>query len=676
MADIKRLWRIYPQNSALKQRLSEALGVSPALAQVLINRGLTDKDEARAFLQGGQECLLDPWLLKDMAKAVSKIEQAIAKGKQITIYGDYDVDGVTASALLYMFLQRLGAQVNYYIPERQSEGYGLNFQALESLLRSGTGLLITVDCGISAIEEIDYFRQKMDIIITDHHQPPPQLPPAYAILNPKQPGCAYPNKELAGVGVAFKLCQALWNKRHPGRAPFTEYMDLVAVGTIADIVPLLGENRIIAKLGLAQLENTSNIGLKALLQVSGLEKRKLSAGHIGFVLAPRLNAAGRISHAITGVELLTTADPQRALKLAEVLNQENQERQAVEREILMAAEQIITARQMENAKVLVLAGENWHPGVIGIVASRLVEKYYRPVVMISIRDGIGKGSCRSIPKFDMYQALSHCRDLLLQFGGHHQAAGLSILPENIPLLEQRLAAYADVTLTPEDYCPVLNIDAVVAMQEIDMAFLEQLASLEPHGVGNPEPVFLCQDLVLTGIRPVGSQGQHLKLRVKSHDRVSDVIGWNMGDYIDRLHCNCHIDLAFKPDINEWGGLQTIQLTAQDLRETFPVSSGMPDREMLARLYLTLKRLIAPEKSIEITHTQLCDYLRRWFQVTVAAGTVRLALKILAELGLITLSGGENGITIRLNRQPEKKLDLNCSPTYVAIMQKTCWQQEE
>jgi single-stranded-DNA-specific exonuclease len=565
MARPGKIWRVVPACTELAARLAHSLGVSPVVAQVLVNRGIGDEAEARRFLHGGREVLPDPSLMLGMERAVDRIGAALKAGEKITIYGDYDVDGVTATALLYRVFERLGGAVDYYIPERQNEGYGLNAAALESLYRSGTRLIVTVDCGISAADEVAALAGRMDIIVTDHHQPPDALPPAHAVLNPKQNGCSYPEKNLAGVGVAFKLCQALWRHYKKDDAELFDYLDLVAVGTIADIVPLTGENRVLVKLGLARLTVTDNIGLQAIMKAAGLPAERIDTGRVGFGIAPRLNAAGRLSHAAAGVELLITGDSDRAAELAAELDAENSRRQAVEKELLAAAEGMLAGTDPGAQKVLVLAGEDWHPGVIGIVASRLLDRYYRPVVMISVRDGVGKGSCRSIPGFDIYRALEQCADLLIQFGGHQYAAGLTVEAAKIDMLRDRLSAIAAATLTVDDYQPVLNIDTRVALTEIDAALLQQLAALAPHGAGNPSPVFVCEELAVTGVRPVGQEGRHLKLRVRRERVNGDVIGWDLGGLAARLDGDATIDLAFVPEFNEWQGQRTIQLKAHDVR---------------------------------------------------------------------------------------------------------------
>ncbi len=563
MARPEKKWRIVPAREDQAALLAQELGLSPVVAQVLLNRGIDDEAAATRFLHGGTETFPDPYLMVGMEQAVARIGDAIGAGQKITVYGDYDVDGVTATALLYRVLVRLGGTVDFYIPERQSEGYGLNAAALESLYRNGTRLVVTVDCGISAVAEVAALAGRIDVIVTDHHQPPEVLPPAYAILNPKQEGCSYPDKNLAGVGVAFKLCQALWRRLQGEGETFTAYLELVAVGTVADIVPLTGENRTFAKLGLACLASTENAGLLALMKEAGLAKDKLDAGRVGFVIAPRLNAAGRLRHASAGVELLITDDGDRAAELAAELEQENSRRQAVEKELLAAAEETLAGSDPSAEKVLVLAGEDWHPGVIGIVASRLLDRYYRPVVMISVRDGLGKGSCRSVPGFDIYRALEQCADLLVQFGGHRYAAGLTVEAANIEALRVRLNELAAAALA-DDFQPVLDIDSRVALAEIDAGLVEQLVSLAPYGMGNPCPIFSCEELAVTGVRPVGQDGRHLRLRVRRAGASGEVIGWDMGGLVDRLNGDAAIDLAFVPEFNDWQGQRHIQLRACDV----------------------------------------------------------------------------------------------------------------
>lgn len=563
MAKLPKTWRFFPVKPDLNEKIASSFVVSKLIAQLLINRGQIEDETVQDFLHGTADRLGDPGQLKDCDKAVRRIIKAIDSQKKIIIYGDYDVDGITATALMLKVLDQLGANIDYYIPDRQSEGYGLNAQALEQFIQAGTGLVISVDCGISAVEAVAQVNRRLDIIITDHHQPPAVLPDAAAIVNPKQQDCLYPEKNLAGVGVAFKVCQALWRKVK--NQELRDFFDIVAIGTIADIVPLVGENRILVKLGLKQLAATDNVGLQALIKICGLTPDQLNAGKIGYVVAPRLNAAGRLGQAAGGVELLLTADQSRAAELASQLDYSNAQRQLVEKEILAKAEEQLQDLDLAAAKVLVLAGDNWHSGVIGIVASRLVDRYYRPTIIIGVQDGIGKGSGRSIAGFDLYQALAKCGDVLIQYGGHRQAAGLSIAAADIDKLRSRLNNIAAELLSEADYIPVLNIDAEVGLEEINAGLVEELACLEPFGMGNPSPVFACKNVILSDLRTIGQEGRHLKFRVRRKNASGDGIAWEMGELTAQFQRNSVVDIAFQPEMNHWNGRSNIQLKTRDIR---------------------------------------------------------------------------------------------------------------
>ncbi|CQR74014.1 single-stranded-DNA-specific exonuclease RecJ [Sporomusa ovata] len=668
MAKLKKKWRLFPARHQLANELSQKLNISEYIAQALINRGITNEQAADEFLSAGAEHMADPYALKGMRTAVERIIQAVEIKEKITIYGDYDVDGITACATLYKTLTRLGAIVEFYIPDRQSEGYGLNPAALHNLINTGTKLVITVDCGISASKEIAAIGDQLAIIITDHHQPPAELPVAVAIINPKQPGCLYPEKNLAGVGVAFKLCQGLWQHVYGLETQFFDYLDIVAIGTVADIVPLTGENRVLVKLGLKQLQTTDNLGIEALLEVCGLRGKVIDSGSIGFVIAPRLNAVGRVSQAAAGVELLITKDANYAHELANLLDGENLTRQNIEKSILAKAEEQLDTVDVGAVKVLVLAGEEWHSGVIGIVASRLVDKYYKPVVMISIHDGVGKGSCRSIPAFDMYTALTACSDLLTQFGGHRQAAGLSIPLPNIPLLRERLNSLAAETLSADDYVPVLTIDSILPLEEINASFLEQLASLEPYGFGNPSPVFACHNIVMKEKRLIGQQNRHLKLKLK-HTAIKDVIAWNMAELSPILTCDKAIDLVFVPKFNEWQGHKNVQLIAHDVRQSpdsrtqAELNRIAPDRTCIAQVYLTLKEYNKLGQ-YNFSLQTIVNKISSNYNVVLSEHVLTMALTILAELHLLTKEPKEQDtFTIQLTPSPLKKLDLTNSPAF-------------
>lgn len=665
MAKQRKLWRLSATEPELKKRLAGHLRISGVIAQILINRGLRDERMASEFLYGDISSLHDPYLLKDMKQAVQRIQRAIEDKEKITVYGDYDVDGITATALVVRLLKRLGATVKYYIPDRQKEGYGLNVGALDSLYNEGTVLLITVDTGISAVDEVAAFKNKIDIIITDHHQPSDVLPEACAVINPKLADCIYPDKNLAGVGVAFKLCQALWSLLSTDETHIFEFLDLVAIGSIADIVPLLGENRILVKLGLYKLASTVNPGLRALLNSCTIEVP--DAGKVGFVIAPRLNAAGRIGQGTVGVELLLTEDNEYARDLAIYLEQQNTQRQAVEKEILAAAESLLEEYDLQSNKVIVLSGAEWHSGVIGIVASRLLDKYYRPVIIISEKDGIGKGSCRSIPGLDIYDALSQCSDILLKFGGHRLAAGLSISIDNIAELRNRLNIIAKEVLKDDDYLPVLQIDAMIPLREIDGAFLEQLACLAPHGMGNPRPIFASTNVIPESIKALGRDGQHLRLTVRQQHIRQNVISWGMGHMVDQFSKRPNIDLAFVPEFNEWQGRRSIQLCAQDIKLTNVTQNGnnrdiKNERAAVGQVYLALKALNG-QQEINCTSGQLASWILSAYGTEITDTGVDLAIQVLHELGLITREQCQDCYKISLLPVPATRLNIVQSTTF-------------
>lgn len=668
MTKMHKRWHCLADQSDLAEQLGIQLGISKIIAAILINRGITDLEDAKAFLYGEVECLENPFSLRDVEKAAQRIILALNSQEKITVYGDYDVDGITSTALLYRALCDLGATVEYYIPDRQSEGYGLNGDALKKIHGYGTTLLLTVDCGISAVDEIALLAKKMDIIITDHHRPPEVLPQAYAIVNPQQELCAYPNKNLAGVGVAYKLCQVLWKLLDRDAEALIQYLDLVAVGTVADIVPLLGENRVLVKMGMRLLPLTKNIGLQALIQECGLQQ-KIDAGQIGFVIGPRLNAAGRVGRADAGVELLITEDQSRAGELAAQLEEDNAQRQALERSILAEAENCLAGIDVEKEKVIVLAGENWHPGVIGIVASRIVDKYYRPAVIISKKDGIGKGSCRSISGFDLYAALQECQEVLLGFGGHRMAAGLTVSSENIGELRKRLNKIAARVLTDQDYIPELQIDSTVMLNEIDSAFLEQLTCLEPYGMGNPKPVFSCRGVILADRYQMGQDKQHLRCKVTQENRSNSVVGWNMGFLAEELPLNRLIDIAFHPEFNDWQGQRNIQLRAYDIRCSAAVQPEISDhwrdvvRLVIGQVYLVLKHYPRNKVGITATNKEILQEVRTKYKTLLSEKGINIALTVLQELELVEQYETDRIRTIKLLAPPTKKLDIACSTTF-------------
>jgi single-stranded-DNA-specific exonuclease len=538
------------------------LHLAVPLAQVLINRGYRDADKASQFLNPQLRQLGDPFDLPDMAKAVDRILAAIQNKERIVIYGDYDVDGVTASALLQRVLSAAGATVASFLPHRMDEGYGLTSDGLARCVKEHQPrLLIAVDCGTSSAKEIaDLTEHGIDTIVLDHHEPPEQLPECVALVNPKAAGRDDRATMLASVGVAFKLAHALLKRdRHLSeRIDLRDHLDLVAVGTVADLVPLVGENRILVKAGLERLPHTQKIGLRALMDVADVPDR-VTPYHIGFRIGPRLNAAGRLSDAMAALELMLTGDPARAKELADLLDGHNVERQRIEGR--MVDEAMAMAREQEQDRVLVLAKDGWHVGVIGIVASRVLQEFYKPTVVIGIEGGVGKGSCRSVPGFSIVRALRHCERLLERFGGHDMAAGLSVKSGNIDELRRSLNEFARNTLKEDDLHQRLKIDAVVTLDDLDADFFEQLAGLEPCGMENPTPVFAVEGVQLRGApRVVGKN--HLRFNVTDGDMTAQAIWWGRGDF--QLPQG-KFDVAFTPELNEYRGEENVQLKVRDVQ---------------------------------------------------------------------------------------------------------------
>lgn len=558
---MQKAWEIDSLDDKSCEVLCKALGISPVLAHLLIKRGAKSPEEARNFLSCDLLSLHDPFLFKDMEKTVGRIRSAVENKERILIYGDYDVDGLTATALLYTTLKRYGAHVVNYVPDRIKEGYGLNIEAVEKAYRGGAKLVIAVDCGVTAAEEVDSLKKHhIDCIIIDHHQPvKDRLPDAFAILDPLVPGCGYPYKHLASVGLVYKLTQALgWNKEGD--------LDLVALGTISDVAPITGENRILVKHGLRYLAETRRPGLRALMEVAGIgRKKEFYTETVGFILGPRLNASGRVSSSLNSLKLLLTDDRDEAKKLSEELDKNNRERQAMEAEILKEAiSKVEREVNFKEHKVIVLHGDKWHPGVIGIVASRIVEKFYRPTVLVAFNENIGKGSGRSIKNFHLFDALSKCKEHLIEFGGHEHAAGITISKENIDVFRERLNAVAHETLQPLDLIPRLEIDAWISLKEITKRFLKELELLEPFGVGNRKPVFAVKGLSLKA-KPKILNYNTLKIWVTDGELTYEAVGFKKALDYKLDPASSIFDLAFTPSINNWQGQELIQLQLKDLK---------------------------------------------------------------------------------------------------------------
>ena len=573
---MSKRWIFSPPNKSLQSEIASKLKISHLLAQVLINRGIIDITSAKNFLQPQIAALGDPSLLPDIEKASVRINEAVRRGEKIVIYGDYDVDGLSATALMYRCLKLVGAQVSYYIPERLEEGYGLNTDAIKKLKEGGADVILTVDCGINACREADVARSfGIDLIITDHHQPGQEIPNAFAVVNPKlkTSQCAF--KHFSGVGIAFKLAWAIGQHFSPQRKVSTEFKDfllsavgLVALGTIADVVPLLGENRILTKYGLSALQYTEIPGLRALLDIADLSNTNLDAFHVGYRLGPRLNAPGRVGNAGIVVEMLTTTCSERALEIANFLDSENKRRQDIQVDIMVSArKKVMNEINLDETTAIVLADQAWHPGIIGIIASKIVEEFNRPTVMIAIAEDIGHGSARSIPSFHILEALEYCKSKLLSVGGHAQAAGLKIHPDNIDEFRLMLNSTTAQRLSKTDLVPILNIDAEVTLSMLSKALVAELARLSPYGEGNPLPLFAAMNVKVVGQpRRIGSKGQHLSFYVKQGDVAIRAVAFGRGEQFERLKQNGKTcSLAFAVKINNWMDGENLELEVKDIK---------------------------------------------------------------------------------------------------------------
>lgn len=545
------------------------LQVHPLVLGILAARGYATPDEIRMFLSPALSDMLDPTLLSGMDMAVARLMTAHRSEDKICVYGDYDVDGITGTALLVSFLRATGFACSYFIPNRFDDGYGLNSASIEAIISLGAKLIVSVDCGITAVDEAALCRSRgVDLIIVDHHAPKEVMPDACAVLNPLQPGCRYPFKSLAGVGVAFNLLVALRSALRESGAfqvsampDLRKWLDLVALGTIADVVPLTGQNRIYAYQGLKQIAEPSRPGIQALKRVAGIREGSVSCGQVGFRLAPRLNAAGRMESAVPGVDLLMSESPDESLLIAEELDTANAERQAIERRIFGEAVALVeSGGEYPGRCSIVLASAEWHQGVIGIVASRLVERYHRPTILIALtEDGLGKGSGRSIPCFHLLDALADCSQHLLRFGGHRYAAGVGLKAADVPVFAEAFEAVAAGLLTESDLIPRLTIDAEVDPGEVTKELALELKRLEPFGMGNPEPLLMLRGMTVVERRVVGDG--HLRLRLTRDKHLLTAIAFNLAD----RETSGAIDIAFYPEMNEWNGSSSLQLRVKDLR---------------------------------------------------------------------------------------------------------------
>lgn len=570
------IWDCPPHDDAVSTRLAEALGVDRMLARLLWQRGLTEPEAAHRFLNPALDQLHDPLRLTDMARAVDRLLAAVARGERIAIHGDYDVDGLTSTVIVRRALELLGGDVGHFVPERIRDGYGLNLPAVERLHAEGVRVIVSVDCGIRSAEAARRAAELgLDLIITDHHEPDAELPDAYAVINPRRPDCPYPDKNLAGVGVALKLVQALCARTDRDRL-VPGFVKLAALGTLADVVPLTGENRVIARLGLEALSRGPHkAGLKALLEVSGLSGRRIDSYHVAFMIAPRLNAAGRMSTPDLAMRLLLASDDamlHEARALAQQLNQENERRQREERGIVAEARRLVDTDPAIGARsVLVVAGEGWHRGVIGIVASKLVDAYHRPAIVIAIEGDAAHGSCRSIPGFDMLGALEQCAGHLERFGGHRMAAGLTLDKGRIKGFRDAMATVGDDRLGPDDLRPRLRLDAPLGFRAIRQDLYDALGRLAPFGMGNPKPVFFATGATVTD-GPRRLKERHLSVGLRHEGVVLRGLYWRGVERESLIAASRDaLDVAFSVEQNTFNGTSSLELTLADVRAGTPTS---------------------------------------------------------------------------------------------------------
>ncbi len=670
-------------------KIAKNLNIHPIVAKLLYNRGYKDEGAIKTFIAMESEMLCNPFMLKDVEHGLKRIHSAIKHREKITVYGDYDVDGVTSVCTLYLYLKSKGADIDYYIPNRAGEGYGVSNAAIDQVKERGTKLIITVDTGITANEEVEYARsQNIDFVITDHHECHNELPKACAVINPHRPDCPYPFKELAGVGVVFKVISAYEEKycgktrRAAALSIFSEYADLVAIGTIADVMPIKSENRIIVSYGLKMIEGTNSPGLLALMDASGAKegqrnerhkkRSKITSGYIGYTIAPRINAAGRIRSAEIAVELFLSKDPNVAKEIADELCLANKERQNEENKIMKEAYEKIEKLDIENNPVIVLDADTWHHGVIGIVSSRITEKYSRPSILVSFEgnesetpspDDIGKGSGRSIKGLNLVDALCHCSDNLVKFGGHELAAGLSVTRAELDNFTKKINDYARQNLTADDMIPTLDADCLISFSDANITLAQQLQKLEPYGTGNPIPSFVMTGVYVNEISPV-SEGKHTRLVLS--DGVSTLTAMYFSNSPESLgiYNGDKIDVLFNLDINEWMGRKSVQLIVKDVRISGDDKSKrisledrfdeiwngahftkeedvLPSREDFVNVY----KFIAASSRIgntEFSHRELCIKLSQGYEASnIGYIKLKIIIKVFQELNILGIDEFEN-----------------------------------
>ncbi len=561
---MNKKWECYEVDESKVKELAQKYNINEILAKILVNKNLTKKQDIDLFINPTRKDFHDPFFMPDMEIAVERILKAIDNKEKIMIYGDYDADGITSITVLKSYLEERGLEVSSYIPNRINEGYGLNKKAIEKIYNDGYRLMITVDCGITGAEEIDYANSLgIETIITDHHEPAEEIPKAVAVVDAKRKDNKYPFNQLAGVGVVLKLIQAISIKLNLEEKEYLKYLDIVCIGTISDIVPLVDENRVIAKLGLKLVAQTRNIGLRALLDIIGF--KKIDSGAVSFGIAPRINACGRMGNEQLALDLFLCKDYELARKLAIKLNEYNVERQSIEKKIFDEAVEKIEQNEKDSS-CIIIGNEGWHHGIIGIVASKVTEMYFKPSILVCFEDAVGKGSGRSIPGFDLHEALMNCLDYLDKFGGHEMAVGVTLKQENFDKFKVELETYAK-KCEIDKIVPIINIDSEVSLKSVNIENVKSLSLLEPYGEANKMPIFLFKNLKINSIRAL-SDGKHLKLSLKDDGFMVDAIGFNMGQLSEEYLLDDKVDIVGNLDINSFNGNESVQIIIKDIRKSY------------------------------------------------------------------------------------------------------------
>ena len=560
---MQKNWNILESKNTVVSKLSKALNVSEIVAHLLVLRGITTFDEAKSFFRPEISHLNNPFLMKNMQKAVDRIQTVIASGEKVLVYGDYDVDGTTSVAMMYSFLKKKVREIEYYIPCRYDEGYGISLKGIDYAKKNNFTLIIALDCGIRAVNQVDYANEKgVDFIICDHHNPGKKIPKAVAILNPKQADCNYPYKELSGCGVGFKLIQAFSQQNNIDFSEIIEYLDLLTVSIGADIVPMTGENRVFAFYGLQQINKSPRVGLKALMETANKTK-EVTVTDLVFGVAPRINAAGRIDHARKAVEILVETDYSKAKLFADKIEENNTTRKDLDKSITKKALEMVDVKK----KSTVVYSENWHKGVVGIVASRLIETYYKPTIVLAEKDGMLTGSARSVHDFDLYSAIAKCEHLCEKFGGHKYAAGLSIKKDNLPQFIDAFEKSVIESISEDQLTPKINIDMVIDINNVDDKLYRIIKQFAPFGPKNLSPIFISKGVIDNGYgKQVGEDKTHLRINAKRNKGAIAGIGFGMGEYFEMIKDNQTFDVCYSIDENEWNGKKTLQLRLRDIKE--------------------------------------------------------------------------------------------------------------